>query len=158
RKTTKKNQKSLKNIFSYEVIGLLFILIAIFSSGANFFSDGFIPSILEYSLRFFLGMCYFIGSLVLFIMGLYLIFKNQYAKILTRNNISMVILYLYGLLLNHIYIIEAVLMVNDDKNIISITWENFVNYINVSSIGMKTAGGFTGAILLTLTFDLFSGI
>src|SRR5690625_6221259 len=56
RKTTKKNQKSLKNIFSYEIIGLLFILIAIFSSGANFFSDGFIPSILEYSLRFFLGM------------------------------------------------------------------------------------------------------
>src|SRR5699024_2336954 len=31
-------------------------------------------------------------------------------------------------------------------------------YINGSSIGMKTAGGFTGAILLTLTFYLFSGI
>src|SRR5699024_1446077 len=29
---------------------------------------------------------------------------------------------------------------------------------NGSSIGMKTAGGFTGAILLTLTFYLFSGI
>src|SRR5699024_6287822 len=68
------------------------------------------------------------------------------------------ILFLGGLLLTHIYILEPVLMVNEDKNIISITWENFVNYINRSSIGMKTAGGFTGAILLTLTFYLFSGI
>src|SRR5699024_5691230 len=77
---------------------------------------------------------------------------------LTRNNISMLILFLGGLLLTHIYILEPALMVNEDKNIISITWENFVNYINGSSIGMKTAGGFTGAILLTLTFYLFSGI
>src|SRR5690625_5822873 len=104
RKTTKKNQKSLKNIFSYEIIGLLFILIAIFSSGANFFSDGFIPSILEYSLRFFLGMWYFIGSLVLFIMGLYFIFKNQFAKLLTRNNISIFFLFLFGMLFFHIFI------------------------------------------------------
>lgn len=158
RKTAKKNQKVFKSIFSFEIIGLLFILIAIFSSGANFFSDGFIPSILEYILRFFLGMWYFIGSLVLFIIGLYLIFKKQFPNLLTRNNISMLILFLGGLLLTHIYILEPALIMNEDKNIINITWENFVNYINGTSIGMKTAGGFTGAILLTLTFYLFSGI
>src|SRR5699024_11311122 len=106
RKTSKKNQKSLKNIIRYEIIGLLFILIAIFSSVATLFSDGFIPSILDYSLRFFLGMWYFIGSLVLFIMGLSLIFKKQFPKLLTRNNISMLILFLGGLLLTHIYILE----------------------------------------------------
>src|SRR5699024_12607521 len=118
RKTTKKNQKSLKNIFSYEIIGLLFILIAIFSSGANFFSDGFIPSFLEYSLRFSLGMWYFIGSLVLFIMGLYLIFKKQFPKLLTRSNSSMLILFLGGLLLIHIYILEPLLPLIVHKNIV----------------------------------------
>src|SRR5699024_7750005 len=49
-------------------------------------------------------------------------------------------------------------MVNEDKNIISITRENFFNYINGSSIGLKTVVGFTGAILLSLTFYLFSVI
>src|SRR5699024_6201576 len=83
---------------------------------------------------------------------------KQFPKLLTRNNISMLILFLGGSLLTHIYILEPVLMVNEDKNIISITWENFVNYINGSSISMNTACGITGAILLTLTFYLFSGI
>src|SRR5699024_11231467 len=103
RKTTKKNQKSLKNIFSYEIIGLLFILIAIFSSGANFFSDGFIPSILEYSLRFFLGMWFFIGSLFLFIMGLYLIFKKLFLKLLIINIIIILIFFFVFLFFIIIY-------------------------------------------------------
>src|SRR5699024_6562593 len=85
-------------------------------------------------------------------------FKKQFPKLLTRNNISMLILFLDGLLLTHIYILEPELMVNEDKYIISIRWENFVNYINGSSLGMKKAGVFTGAILLTVTFYLFSGI
>ena len=77
RKTTRKKQTTTKKIFSFEIIGLLFILIVIFSSGANFFNDGFIPSILEYILRLFLGMWYFVGSIIFLILGLYLIFKKK---------------------------------------------------------------------------------
>ena len=158
RKTNRKKQSKAKKGFQFEILGLFFILFAIFSSGANFFSDGFIPSLLEFILRFFLGMWYFLGSITLFIVGLYLIIKKQYPNLFTRNKLGLFILFLGGLLLTHIYILEPALIQNTNKNIMSLTWENYVNYINHSTRGMMTAGGMIGALLLTLTFYLFTGI
>lgn len=158
RKSTRKKHKKVKKGFQFEIIGLLFILFAIFSSGANFFSDGFIPSILEYVLRFFLGMWYFVGSIILLILGLYLIIKKQYPKFVTKNKVGLLILLLGGLLLTHIYVLETQLIQNSNQNIISLTWGNFVNYINGTVRGLLTAGGMIGAFLLTLTFYLFTGI
>lgn len=158
RKSTRKKRRKVKKGFQLEIIGLLFILFAIFSSGANFFSDGFIPSILEYILRFFLGMWYFIGSIILFILGLYLIIKKQYPKFVTKNKVGLLILLLGGLLLTHIYLLETELIQNTNQNIISLTWGNFVSYINGTLRGTLTAGGMIGALLLTLTFYLFTGI
>lgn len=158
RKPNRKKQTKTKNRIHFEIIGLFFILFAIFSSGANFISDGFIPSILEYILRFILGMWYFIGSILLLILGIYIIIKKGYPKFITRKKTGLTILFLGGLLLTHIYILESALIYNSNENIINLTWTNFVNYINGTARGIMTAGGMTGAILLTLTFYLFSSI
>src|SRR5699024_10117358 len=103
-------------------------------------------------------MWYFVGSIIFLILGLYLIFKKQYPKFFNNNNISLLILFLGGLLLTHIYILEPALINNENKNIINLTWENYVNYINGTARGIDMAGGMIGAILLTFTFYLFSGI
>ncbi len=52
-------------------------------------------------------MWYFIGSIILFILGLYLIIKKQYPKFVTKNKVGLLILLLGGLLLTHIYLLET---------------------------------------------------
>src|SRR5699024_11934710 len=90
--------------------------------------------------------------------GLYLIIKKQYPKFVTKNKLRLLILLLGGLLLTHIYLLETELIQNSNQNIISLTRENFVSYINGTVRGTLTAGGMIGALLLTLTFYLFTGI
>src|SRR5690625_3015695 len=56
---SKKRSPRLQKKLKYELLGLLFVFLAIFGSGASMISDGFFSGSLEYIFRFFLGIWYF---------------------------------------------------------------------------------------------------
>lgn len=79
-KKRKKRKKQLKKQVKFELLGLLFIFIAIFGSGAASISDGAIPGFLENIFRFFFGIWYFIASIVLLIIGIFLLVKRKIGR------------------------------------------------------------------------------
>src|SRR5690625_4196341 len=77
-KKRKKRKKQLKQQLKYELLGLLFIFLAVFGSGASAISDGAVPGGLEHIFRFFLGIWYFIASIFLLVTGVFLLIKRRY--------------------------------------------------------------------------------
>lgn len=159
-KKSKKQKKTLKTQMKFELIGLLFIAIAIFGSGAALISDGLIPSSLEHILRFFFGVWYFAASIFLFILGCYLMIKRTYPNFIHRKFIGLYITFLGLILLTHIQTFEDLLILpNGEKiSIIRATWENYISYVRGNGTGSQTGGGIMGAILFTMFGYLFSTI
>ncbi|MDY0396416.1 hypothetical protein RWE15_21420 [Virgibacillus halophilus] len=52
-KKRKKRKRKLNQKIKYELLGLLFIFLAIFGSGASAISDGIVPGGLDHIFRFF---------------------------------------------------------------------------------------------------------
>src|SRR5690625_4843742 len=86
----------------YELLGLLFIFLAVFGSGASAISDGVIPGGLEHVFRFFLGIWYFIASLALLITGVYLLVKRKYPDYANKKLVGFYIGFAGLVLLTHI--------------------------------------------------------
>src|SRR5699024_274869 len=72
KKRKRKRRTKAAKALQYELFGLLFIFLSIFGSGASLISEGFIPTGLENAFRFFLGIWYFVASIIFFIFFLYL--------------------------------------------------------------------------------------
>lgn len=158
-KKKKKNKKSqLKKQVKYELLGLIFIFIAIFGSGAGIISDGAIPGILENIFQFFFGIWYFIASLLLLLTGLFLIIKRRYPDFLHKKMIGFYIICLGVLLLTHIQTFEMLLLTSADTSIIRATWSNFFMYVNGPGELTQAGGGMIGAILFSFCYYLFSSI
>src|SRR5699024_5506075 len=98
RKKTTKKQRNMKQKLKVELLGLLFIFLAIFGSGACAISDGAFPSSLENIFRFFLGIWYVAAPLFLFATGVYLLVKRRFPNFGHRRFVGLYIL-LAGLLL-----------------------------------------------------------
>ncbi|RKQ37537.1 DNA translocase FtsK [Oceanobacillus halophilus] len=149
RKNTKKS-KQLKN----ELLGLLFIALAIFGSGASAISDGAIPGGLEYLFRFFLGIWYFVASVFLLVTGIILLVKRRYPDFSNKKLVGFYILFSGILLITHIQTYERLLI--QDVSVIGSTWNHFISFISGQGTSVQTGGGMLGGILLTFTNYLFS--
>lgn len=147
-------KKKKKTNLTKELFGLFFILVGIFSFGSRFFSGGFIPSMLEYGLRFLFGFWYFIGSIALLVIGGYLIFKRRYPDLLHKKLLGFYLLLSGLLLLSHIYLIEPFLI--NDSSVLGVTWENFISYTRDELPGYQTGGGMIGGVIFAVFYYLFS--
>jgi S-DNA-T family DNA segregation ATPase FtsK/SpoIIIE len=157
-KKRKKRKKQLKKQVKFELLGLLFIFLAIFGSGASAISDGAIPGFLENIFRFFLGIWYFVASLFLLITGVILLVKRRYPDFGHKKMIGFYIIFLGVLLLTHIQTFERLLLLLDDTSIISATWDNFFQYLNGNGSSAQTGGGMIGAFLFAFCYFLFSAV
>lgn len=154
----RRNRKSkLKKQVKFELLGLLFIFLAIFGSGARAISDGIIPGGLEYIFRFFLGIWYFVASLFLLITGIMLLIKRRYPDFTHKKMIGFYIIFFGVLLFTHMQTFEG-LLVLEDASIIKTTWQHFFAFINGQGSAVLTGGGMVGALLTAFSFYLFSSI
>lgn len=155
KKRKRRKKSKLKKQVKFELIGLLFIFLAIFGSGASAISDGAIPGGLEQFFRFFLGIWYFVASVFLLVTGIILLIKRRYPDFLNKKLIGFYILFVGLLLLTHIQTMET-LLVMSDVSIIKATWDNFFLYVKGQATAIQTGGGMIGAILFAFCYYLFS--
>lgn len=158
KKRKKKKKSQLKKQVKFELVGLLFVFIAIFGSGARIISDGAIPGILENIFQFFFGIWYFIASLLLLLTGIFLIIKRRYPDFSHKKMIGFYIICLGILLLTHIQSYEMLLVQSGDTSIIRSTWSRFFTYVNGPGELAQTGGGMIGAIMFSFCYYLFSSI
>lgn len=153
-----KKKKQLKKRVKYELLGLLFIFLAIFGSGASIISDGLIPGGLENIFRFFLGIWYFVASLFLFITGIILLVKRRYPDYSHKKMIGFYIVFLGLLLLTHIQTFEEMVRLHDDTSILKTTWDRFFDYMDGQGSAFQTGGGIIGGMLFAFCYYLFSSV
>ncbi|WP_068672346.1 DNA translocase FtsK [Oceanobacillus sp. Castelsardo] len=154
KKGKKRKNSNRKKKLQKELLGLLFVALAIFGSGASAISDGAIPGGLEYLFRFFLGIWYFIASVFLLVIGIFLMVKRRYPDFFHKKLVGFYILFAGILLITHIQTFEQLLLQN--SSIISSTWHHFLQFINGNGNTVQTGGGMIGGILFTFTNYLFS--
>lgn len=156
KKRKKRKNNKLKKQVKFELLGLLFIFLAIFGSGASAISDGAIPGGLEQFFRFFLGIWYFVASVFLLVTGVILLIKRRYPDFSNKKIVGFYILFVGVLLLTHIQTMEPLLAVSGDVSIIKETWNNFLSYVRGQANAFQTGGGLIGAILFAFCYYLFS--
>ncbi|MBY7143611.1 cell division protein FtsK [Virgibacillus sp. NKC19-3] len=156
KKRKKRRNNKLKKQVKFELLGLLFIFLAIFGSGASAISDGAIPGGLEQIFRLFLGIWYFVASIFLFITGIILLIKRRYPDFANKKMTGFYILFAGILLLTHIQTMESLLVTVGDSSILGATWDNFISYVNGQGTATQTGGGLVGGLLFTFSYYLFS--
>src|SRR5690625_2442344 len=137
KKTKRRKKIRLKKQLQYELLGLLFIFLSIFGSGASMISDGFIPASLENLFRFILGIWYFIFPVILLIVGIYLVVKRKRPKFVTKRTIGFLILLLGVLLLTHIQTFERLLIDPEETSIIKMSWKHFITYVQGEGVAKQ---------------------
>lgn len=156
KKRRKRRNSKQSKLLKYELLGLLFIFLAIFGSGASAISDGAIPGGLEHLFRFFLGIWYFIASVILLVTGISLLVRRKYPDFLTKKMVGFYFLLAGILLLTHIQVFDRLLISPSDVSIIGTTWDNFFLFLNGQGTSMQTGGGMIGAIIFAFCNYLFS--
>ena len=152
----RKSKKKLKKQLQFELLGLLFIFLSIFSSGASVISDGFIPSSLENLFKLFLGIWYFLLSIYLLIIGVYLVVKRKFPTFYTKFSVGMLIFFLGMLLFTHIQTFDRLLVDPNDTSILKASWNHYIHYVQGEGVTSQLGGGLVGAILFAITYYLFS--
>lgn len=158
KKKRRKKKNQLNKQVKFELLGLLFIFLAIFGSGASAISDGAIPGGLEYIFRFFLGIWYFVASLFLLVTGIILMVKRRYPYFAHKQLIGFYIIFAGVILLTHIQTYERLLVSSEETSILTATWDYFFAFVDGSGEALQTGGGIIGAVLLTFCYFLFSSV
>ncbi|SFM31247.1 DNA translocase FtsK [Gracilibacillus orientalis] len=156
RKKRRKKQP-LKNNIKKELLGLLLVFLAIFGSGATLISDGAISSLLENVFRFFFGTWYFIVSLFLLFVGIYLMVKRKWPKLATRKWTGTYLVLAGFLLMTHILTFQEAF--SQPANYPSITGQSFTffkDYIQGERTSAYLGGGMFAAIMFGVSYFLFS--
>ncbi|MFC4557180.1 DNA translocase FtsK [Virgibacillus kekensis] len=157
-KKRRKKKNQLKKQVKYELLGLLFIFLAIFGSGASAISDGAIPGGLEYIFRFLLGIWYFVASIFLLVTGVTLMVKRRYPHFAHKRLIGFYIIFTGILLLTHIQTFEGMLLESENASIIKATWMNFFAFVDGTAGAGDIGGGMVGAFLFAFCYFLFSSV
>ncbi|MFS0672494.1 DNA translocase FtsK [Ornithinibacillus sp. 179-J 7C1 HS] len=154
----KKKKSTLKKQVQFELLGLLFVFLAIFGSGATAISGGAIPNGLEHIFRFFLGIWYFTASLFLLCIGLYIVVKRRYPNFLHKKFVGFYIILLGTLLYTHIQTYESLLEASSNTSILKATWTTFFDFVAGNATSGQTGGGLIGALLFAFCYYLFSSV
>ncbi|MYL42194.1 FtsK/SpoIIIE family DNA translocase [Virgibacillus salexigens] len=155
-KKRKKRKTKFKKQLKLELIGLVFIFLGIFGSGASAISDGAIPGGLEHLFRFLLGIWYFVASVLLLITGFILVVKRRFPDFANKKLIGFYIVFAGILLLTHIQMFDEAIATNSNLSIIGTTWENYSEFLSSQLTSGYLGGGMVGALLLTFSYYLFS--
>ena len=147
KKKKRKETKKEKNSYSYELIGVLLILISLIGCIPN---TGIAGSVIGSFAMFLVGCWYLIILVGLIITGIYMIIKREKPDFFTSKLIGLYIIFLGILILSHIKYIENPDLVG--FKIIEETVNNFMSTSNRVNIG----GGIIGAIFSALFTWLFS--
>ena len=158
KKKGRKRSRRYKNQIKFELLGLLFIFLAIFGSGAGAISDGVIPSGLENVFRFFLGIWYFMASVALLFIGIVLLVKRRFPHFNSKKMIGFYIGFLGILLLTHIQTFERLLLMTEKLSIMRMTWDNYLSYLGNQVSASQLGGGLIGGLLFTFSYFLFSAV
>lgn len=158
KKNTRRKKQTLKSNIKVELVGLLFIFLAIFGSGASMISEGAVSSLLENIFRFFFGSWYFIVPVLLLFLGVFLMIKRKYPVMKTRKWIG-IYLVLSGLLLwTHIRTFElAYIFPEQYPSIIGQSYSFYIEYLQgAKSSAYLGGGGLYAALLFAVSNFLFS--
>ncbi|MRH42657.1 cell division protein FtsK [Aquibacillus halophilus] len=158
KRKSKKKQNQLKKQVKYELFGILFVFLAVFGSGASAISDGAIPAGLENIFRFSFGIWYFIASLFLLGVGLYLMIKRKIPNLLHKKMTGFYIILLGLLLFTHIQSFEDIISSSLNPSIIKTTMNHFFEYVNGNVPSRNLGGGMIGALLFAFSYYLFSSV
>ncbi|MDQ0350681.1 S-DNA-T family DNA segregation ATPase FtsK/SpoIIIE [Alkalibacillus filiformis] len=154
KRKTKRNKR--KPLLKFELIGLLLILTAIFSSGITPISEGVIPNLLTNLLQWLFGFWYAIASGFMFVLGLYLLVKRTWPTFTSMKWIGFYVLVGSIILYTHVQAFETVVATNSDQSIFTLTWDFFDAYQNGIVTYEEIGAGMTGALLFFLSFYLLS--
>ncbi len=152
----RRNKLRLTKQLQFELLGILFIFLSIFGSGASIISDGFIPASLENVFRFFAGIWYFIFPIILLILGFYFVIKRKMPTMLTKRTTGMIIFILGLLLMTHIQIFDRLHINPSESSILKMTFNHFVSYTGGEGVASQLGGGLIGGTLFAVSFYLFS--
>lgn len=154
RNRRKNNRKS--NLY-FELIGLAFILFAIFSSGIPMISNGVIPHVLVTLLQWLFGFWYIVISGFIFFIGIYLLIKRKWPNFKSIRWIGFYLLFASILLFTHVQTFETIVQATT-QNIFGLTWDYDEAYQNGEVDYSAIGAGMTGAILFVSSFYLLSGV
>lgn len=146
----------MKDQVKFELIGLLFIFLAVFASGASAIAGGAIPSGLENIFRFFFGIWYIVASIFFMILGIYLMVQRKWPLFLHKRFVGFYILFGSILLLTHVQTFEAIMKNNVEPSIIKTTWNHYQAYLQGDLPSSQLGGGILGASLFAFTYYLFA--
>ncbi|MCP8616465.1 DNA translocase FtsK [Salirhabdus salicampi] len=155
-KKRSKRKRSLKKGVKFELLGLLFLSLALFSSGLHIIGSGFIPMVLTNILRALFGFWYIIPSLCLFALGFYLMIKRQWPKFFTHKLIGFYIIFTSILLFTHVEVYDPLMNKAVDPSILKATFNHFQGYLAGDVAYSFLGGGLSGASLFAFTYYLFS--
>ncbi len=155
RKKSKKQTK-MKDQVKFELVGLLFIFLAVFASGASAIAGGAIPSGLEHLFRFFFGIWYIIVSIFFLIVGIYLMIQRKWPLFLHKRFMGFYILFGSVLLFTHVQTFEAIMKNNVEPSIIKTTWHHYQAFLQGELPPTQLGGGLVGACLFAFTYYLFA--
>ncbi|TGB04748.1 FtsK/SpoIIIE family DNA translocase [Halobacillus salinus] len=154
RKTKKKS--GVKENVKFELVGLLFLFLAVFGSGASAISDGAIPGGLERLWQFIFGVWYFTATIFFLIVGIYLMVKRKWPFFLHKRLIGLYIMLTALLLFTHLQTLADELAASEGS-ILAMTWDRMTMMMRGEGSFYSIGGGLIGALLLSVTYYLFSG-
>lgn len=156
KKRKRKKKQSLKQDIKFELIGLLFIFVAILSSGASEIAGGFVPRWLELIFRMMFGIWYIVPTVFLFALGIYLMIKRTWPSFFQIRLIGLYIVFASILLFTHVQVYESIMSENIEPSILKSTWSHFSEYVNGDMEARYLGGGMFGASLFAFSYYLFS--
>ncbi|MCP3026064.1 DNA translocase FtsK [Halobacillus sp. A5] len=151
---SRKKKSALKQHVKFELVGVFFIFIAVFGSGASLISEGAIPGGLERIWQVLLGVWYFTASIFFLITGIYLMIKRKWPHFLHKRLVGIYIMLAALLLFTHVQTLAPDL--NNNGGVFELTWDRLILMMRGEMSSTSIGGGMIGAFLLLITYYLFS--
>ncbi|MGM8214528.1 DNA translocase FtsK [Bacillaceae bacterium W0354] len=152
----KQTRKKKRSLLQFELVGLLLILIAIFSSGISTISDGFIPHLFVTLLQWGFGFWYIAVSTFLFGLGIYLMIKRKWPTFRSARWYGFYLLTISILLFTHVQTYEPIVNATSGQSIFGLTWDYFDQYLEGNIAYSYIGSGMFGALLFAMSFYLLS--
>lgn len=140
-------------------MGIAFVFLAIFGSGADIIKNGAVSRLLEAIFRFFLGYWYFAIPIVLFIIGIYLVIKRKWPNMYSKRWIGTYFVMVGLILLTHSQLFQAVYGQADNlPPIMKQSFQFYQDFLQNQRDASYLGGGMVGALLYAIAYFLFSDI